>query len=90
MRVTNARGGESFHNFGAAYDVTLYRGGSRIQRGDDPAYTTSGVIGRTFGLEWGGDWRTFRDMPHFQLTGGQTEAQMRARFEAGLDIYTGR
>jgi peptidoglycan L-alanyl-D-glutamate endopeptidase CwlK len=89
MRVTNARGGESYHNFDAAYDVTLYEGGSRIQRGDHPAYTTSGNIGRSFGLEWGGGWQ-HPDMPHFQMTGGLTEVQMRARYEAGRDIYTGR
>ena len=86
--VTNAQGGESFHNFGAAYDVTMYRDGQPIQRGDDPAYQTSGIMGEAAGMEWGGRWN-HPDMPHFQQTDGQTPAEMRQRYENGQDIYTG-
>lgn len=31
------------------------------------AWAAMGNIGRTLGLEWGGDWKTFVDQPHFQL-----------------------
>lgn len=27
-----------------------------------------GDAGRGLGLEWGGDWPTFKDQPHFQLS----------------------
>jgi len=30
-------------------------------------YTLYGEIAKYFGLEWGGDWRTFKDYPHIQL-----------------------
>jgi peptidoglycan L-alanyl-D-glutamate endopeptidase CwlK len=26
-----------------------------------------GKIGKDLGLEWGGDWKTMKDLPHFQL-----------------------
>lgn len=26
-----------------------------------------GALGRKLGLEWGGDWKSFPDQPHFQL-----------------------
>jgi len=34
---------------------------------DSPLYDTVGAVGRALGLEWGGDWASFRDEPHFQL-----------------------
>ena len=37
-----------------------------------------GQIGKSIGLEWAGDWVTFREYPHFQATGGLTLAQLRA------------
>jgi len=30
------------------------------------------------GFEWGGDWKGFKDLPHFQYTKNQTLAQIRA------------
>jgi D-alanyl-D-alanine carboxypeptidase len=38
---------------------------------------------RTNGLEWGGDWKTFKDAPHYQLASGKSVAQIRALFEKG-------
>jgi peptidoglycan L-alanyl-D-glutamate endopeptidase CwlK len=36
------------------------------------------AIGKALGFEWGGDWDSFRDMPHFQMVFGLTTAQLRA------------
>jgi peptidoglycan LD-endopeptidase CwlK len=33
------------------------------------------------GFEWGGDWKTFQDKPHFQFTQNQTLAQIRSGME---------
>uniref|UniRef100_UPI0030F5E7DE M15 family metallopeptidase n=1 Tax=Paenibacillus sp. FSL R10-2748 TaxID=2954658 RepID=UPI0030F5E7DE len=33
---------------------------------------------KKLGLEWGGDWRSFKDMPHFQMTFGLSTADFRA------------
>ena len=63
--VTNARGGYSNHNFGLAFDVGVFDGGRYL--GESPLYKVVGALGRSLGLEWGGDWRSIQDEPHFQL-----------------------
>lgn len=64
--VTNARAGESWHNWGCAFDVA-----DRI-RGYDIDWERVGKIGERCGFEWGGRWAGFIDRPHFQLTLGYT------------------
>ena len=33
----------------------------------DGFFSKVGAIGKSIGLEWGGDWKTPVDKPHFQL-----------------------
>lgn len=82
--VTKARAGYSNHNFGVAFDIGIFRDGAYIT--DGPHYDTAGAIGKSVGLEWGGDWKTFKDRPHFEYKTGLTLAQMRARKAAGQAI----
>ena len=63
--VTNARGGFSNHNFGIAFDVGVFEGANYL--GESPKYKAVGALGMDLGLEWGGNWKTFVDEPHFQL-----------------------
>lgn len=63
--VTNARGGYSNHNFGIAFDVGIFQGIKYLT--ESPKYNEVGQIGKSIGLEWGGDWTTIKDRPHFQL-----------------------
>jgi D-alanyl-D-alanine carboxypeptidase len=84
--VTNARGGYSFHNFGIAFDIGIFQGRNYVERG--PGYTAAGHLGERIGLEWGGSWRTFQDMPHFQYP-GVTLSGLRSRFEQGLSPIPG-
>ena len=83
--VTNARGGASNHNFGIAFDVGIFQGG-RYLTGDNAAeerlYRQLGPHANP-GLEWGGNWVSFTDLPHYQLPTGLTTRQVRERFEAG-------
>jgi hypothetical protein len=65
-RVTNARGGQSNHNYGTAVDVAPSKDG-KIDWDDDDAFEVIGQEGKSLGLEWGGDWRTFVDRPHLQI-----------------------
>lgn len=83
-RVTNARGGFSNHNFGIAWDIGLFRGNDYLER--SPLYRECGEIGKSLGLEWGGDWKIFPDEPHFQIKTGLTLAQMRIRVAAGSSV----
>ena len=83
-QVTKARGGYSNHNFGIAWDIGLFREKDYLE--DSPLYRECGEIGRSLGLEWGGDWKSFKDEPHFQVPTGLTMAQLRARVAAGQSV----
>ena len=63
--VTNARGGYSNHNFGIAFDIGVFSGNRYLQ--ESPLYKAVGALGMELGLEWGGNWKTIVDQPHFQL-----------------------
>lgn len=65
VKVTNARGGYSNHNFGLAFDVGIYSGNRYLP--ESPLYKAVGALGMELGLEWGGNWKTIVDQPHFQL-----------------------
>jgi peptidoglycan LD-endopeptidase CwlK len=81
--VTNARGGESWHNWNRAFDcVPLVNG--RAQWTDTESYKKIGAIGKQLGFEWGGDWK-FKDYPHFQYTEGMTLEQVRNGVKAHND-----
>lgn len=67
-KVTTLKGGDSLHNYGVAFDICF--------TGKDPYPTDSrkwkrvGALGKSIGLTWGGDFKTFIDRPHFELTLG--------------------
>jgi peptidoglycan L-alanyl-D-glutamate endopeptidase CwlK len=74
-KVTNARAGYSWHNWRLAFDVVPLRAGKPVwgTTGDDlTLWQTIGKIGKEIGLEWAGDWVSFREYPHFQFTDGLT------------------
>jgi len=70
--VTQAKGGQSPHNYGLAFDVAEMKGNTPTWNTD---YQKIASIGKDLGLEWGGDWK-FKDQPHFQFTNGLTWQQM--------------
>lgn len=80
-KVTNARGGQSNHNFAIAWDIGLFEGGAYLT--GEAAYERAARAGLVDELEWGGAWRSFRDTPHYQLANGLSVAATRALFEAG-------
>ena len=73
--VTNAKPGESFHNWRCAVDVVPIVNGKAVWD-DNALWLKIGVIGESCGLEWAGRWKTFKESPHFQYTGGLTIAQL--------------
>ena len=77
--VTNAKGGQSLHNYNVAYDVVPLRHGKPVwgTTGEDGVlWAKVGELGKAQGLEWAGDWKKFKEYPHFQYTGGLTLAQL--------------
>jgi peptidoglycan L-alanyl-D-glutamate endopeptidase CwlK len=80
-KVTNAKPGQSFHNYGLAYDVVPLRAGKPVWGtiGPDLAlWQRVGALGKAQGLEWAGDWVRFKEFPHFQWTGGLTLKDLQA------------
>jgi peptidoglycan L-alanyl-D-glutamate endopeptidase CwlK len=75
--VTNARGGDSYHNWRCAVDVVPIIGGKPDWDGSHPTWQQIGEIGEECGLEWAGRWKSFRELAHFQYTGGLTLAQLK-------------
>ncbi|MDR1993998.1 M15 family metallopeptidase [Azonexus sp.] len=92
-KVTNARGGYSNHNFGIAFDIGVFEGNRYL--GDSPKYKAVGALGMDLGLEWGGNWKTLVDQPHYQLrpawAAGMREsdmlAELRRRVANGLAVF---
>mgnify|MGYP000302975264 CR=1 FL=1 len=78
-KVTNAKGGQSYHNFKIAFDIVPLRGGKPVWNtggADGQLWQTVGKLGTDLGLEWAGNWKTFKEFPHFQFTGGLTLADL--------------
>ena len=51
--VTKARGGESIHNFGLAFDIGIFSADDKTYHGEHRDYKAVGLIGEQRGLEWG-------------------------------------
>lgn len=85
-KVTNAGPGESFHQYNRAYDCVPVLQGKPIwgTAGEGAAiWDKVGKLGKKCGLEWAGDWTSFREFPHFQFTDGKDiEDLMKERFGA--------
>ncbi|WP_404303595.1 M15 family metallopeptidase [Paenibacillus sp. DP01] len=85
--VTNARGGYSYHNFGVAIDFALLLpDGKNVswdmkRDGDGDGIADWDEVveeAKRIGWNWGGDWRSFKDYPHFEMTFGLSTADYRA------------
>lgn len=88
--VTQAKRGESAHNFGIAADLVLdgYMDRAGLQPDYRPAsYDLLGELCPKHGLVWGGTWK-FKDRPHVQMpdfvTGIAMEPLRRALEKGGL------
>jgi len=77
---TNAAPGESFHNYGRAFDAAPIYNGKLVWATDDVASTADfdegwawevyGNAAESAGLEWAGRWTGFREYAHSQLGHG--------------------
>lgn len=75
-KVTDAKAGQSMHNYGLAFDTVILLD----KDGDGKFETVSYSLDKHWmavtnyfkskGWEWGGDWKSFKDNPHFQKSFG--------------------
>lgn len=66
-KVTNAKAGESAHNFGLALDFVPLENGKPVWDEGHDAWRKAGNLAPTYGLEWAGTWTRFREYPHVQV-----------------------
>lgn len=73
-KVTNAKGGQSIHNIGLAFDIVILKqdnkGNWLADWSVDKYWLQVAEFFKSKGWEWGGDW-SFKDYPHFELTKGK-------------------
>ena len=84
--VTKAKGGQSIHNFGLALDIVLLKDTNSDGKFESASWETNVDfdkdgkadwmevvnIMKKHGWVWGGDWKSFKDAPHFEKTFGHT------------------
>jgi len=99
-KVTNAKGGQSIHNYGLAFDIVLLYDND----GDGKFEEASWSLTRDFdkdgkadwmeivnyfkskGWAWGGDWVYFKDAPHFEMNFSHTWRTLKQLVDTGKTI----
>lgn len=88
-KVTNAKGGQSYHNYGLACDIVLIKDNNGDGMFETASWETTidfdgdnkadwmevKDIFTKYGWAWGGDWK-FTDKPHFEKTFGYSTSQL--------------
>lgn len=83
--VTNARGGQSNHNYGLAVDVCPFLNG-KPDWDNNTDFNAIGLMGESMGLEWGGHWKHITDKPHLQLKGFDVKQCLAWYRQGGLPL----
>jgi len=89
-KVTNAKAGQSFHNYGLAFDFCLVQNGKTIwdtkkDFDNDKVADWMEVVAifKNAGYKWGGNFTSIYDAPHFEKTFGYTWKQLLEKHNAG-------
>lgn len=93
--VTNVRYPYSMHCWGLAFDIEVKVDGKVTWNRLD-LYERVGQLGKSLGLRWGGDFKTIKDRPHFELPGYdlnqmikqyQTPGRFTATFKEEVKVF---
>ena len=91
--VTNAKAGDSWHNWRCAVDFVPMRNGKPVwgtsgngldnnpaddETDDLELWQKIGTLAEKHGLEWAGRWKKFKELAHVQYTAGLTLADFKA------------
>jgi peptidoglycan L-alanyl-D-glutamate endopeptidase CwlK len=85
QRVTNARAGQSYHNYGLAVDFALLlKGGKEVSwdrnldlnKNNLKDWDEVVAVFKHYGWNWGGNWTNFKDYPHFEKTFGYSTSEL--------------
>ncbi|PTT76231.1 MULTISPECIES: M15 family metallopeptidase [unclassified Chryseobacterium] len=73
-KVTNAKAGQSIHNYGLAVDICMLIDGNTVSWDTAKDWDNDTIsdwyecvkIFAKYGWNWGGNWIKFKDLPHFE------------------------
>ena len=89
-KVTNAKGGQSIHNYSLAFDYVIMldkdnNGTFETIEWDlkSPYHKVVVDYFQSKGYEWGGSWKSFKDYPHFQKAFGHTWQSLKRKLDSG-------
>jgi len=92
-KVTNADSWQSIHNYGLAFDIVLL-----YDKNNDGTFESASwandknwqfVVSffKAAGYEWGGDWKKFKDAPHFQKAFGYDWRKLKNLIDKKITIF---
>lgn len=82
--ITNAKGGQSIHNYGLAFDFVILRDlddNGTFETADFTVNEYWKKIANYFkskGFTWGGDFKSFKDAPHLEYSKGLSWSYFKA------------
>ena len=82
QKVTNARAGESLHNFGLAFDFVLLVNG-QVSWTVDENWKKVAASFKEQGFSWGGEWKSIKDYPHLEKSFGYSWQQLLEKYRKG-------
>jgi peptidoglycan L-alanyl-D-glutamate endopeptidase CwlK len=82
---------DSYHAYGRAFDVAIVDTYGKVNWSEGVDWDSDGIsdwvelgkLGESIGLEWGGNFSSLRDLPHFQLREGTTITELKKGVGAG-------
>lgn len=83
--VTDAPAGESYHNYGLAFDFAMITNGKNDYV-VGPNWMKVVEIMKAAGFAWGGDFEDLKDYPHFEMTFGHNWRDLLVFHNAGKFI----
>lgn len=83
--VTNAKAGQSYHNYGLALDFVIQYNGKESWKVDANWMIVVNIF-KKHGFAWGGDFKSIPDAPHFEMTFGINWRELLAKHHEGKFI----
>lgn len=86
--ITNAKGGQSLHNYGLAVDFCLILDGKTMSYNEAKDFDGDSIadwkevvnVFKAYGWKWGGDFKSIKDSPHFEKTFSNTWQQLLVKY----------
>lgn len=99
-KVTNAKGGQSIHNYGLAFDIVLLYDNDGNGTFEEASYSMIKDFDKDTVADWkevtnyfksqgwecGADWKNFKDAPHFEFNFGFDWRTLKSRIDKGIII----